>query len=84
VSAFVPETLELGTTVRRASIRGKMRKTMFLNGVLKPVFRFDPEGGFEEHGSLPGQDALEYRRMLYPKNHRHRKMKRGMKTRING
>jgi len=44
----VPKTLELGTTVRRAGIRGKMRKIMFLNCVLKPVFRFDPERGFPE------------------------------------
>ena len=33
----VPKTLELRTTVRRAGIRGKMRKSMFLNCVLKPV-----------------------------------------------
>jgi hypothetical protein len=44
----VPKTLELGTTVGRAGIHGKMRKSMFLKCVLKPVFRFGPERGFPE------------------------------------
>ncbi len=40
---FVPKTLELGTTAGRAGICGETPKSIFLNCVLKHVFRFGSE-----------------------------------------
>jgi hypothetical protein len=44
----VQETLELRTTACLAGISGKTQKSMFLNCVLKPVFRFDRERAIQE------------------------------------
>jgi hypothetical protein len=45
-SAFVLETLEFGTAKYGPVVWRKTQRTMFLNGILKPVFRSDPERGF--------------------------------------
>ena len=41
-----PKTLELGTAEYEPVVWRESQRIMFLNCVLKPVFRSDPERGF--------------------------------------